>query len=206
MLEKEIREGKPLLKKAVEEYDKKKSGSSTHDKLHKLQEMIEAAETKTHDRLKGELDSLRNSLKEIRKRNLTAELLEWHERFEDVLDIFEHTKKPKDVASKHEALLQQYLRPDQAKGLHASRTLDQYYYSSLADTSRRDIDQVVRRYQLRAKAREEQQKNKKEGKKEHGGSAETIVDDSQFQMGMVDQLWLWVIDDSMYALTSSVYC
>jgi hypothetical protein len=204
MLEREVRDGKILLKKAVEDYDKKKSVSSTHTKLHELHEMVEAAEQKTHAKLKEELDLLRKSLKEIKKRNLTAELLEWYERFDDALDILEHTKKTKDIASKHEALLQQYLRPDQAKGLHASRTLDQYYYSSLADTSRRDIDQVVRRYQLRAKAREEQQKNKNEGKNERGGGSEPTVEDSNFQMGMVDQLWLWVIDDSMYALISRI--
>jgi hypothetical protein len=57
--------------------------------------------------------------------------------------------------------------------VHQSRTLDQYYYSSLPNTSARDNDQVVSRYL------------QKEGKKEN------------IRILRVDQLWLWVIDESM---------
>lgn len=53
------------------------------------------------------------------------------------------------AAARHEELLQHYFGSGKEPGLHVSRTLDQYYYSSLPDTVRRDADQVVRRYQAR---------------------------------------------------------
>lgn len=45
--------------------------------------------------------------------------------------------------------MRHYRKRDHSGGLHTSRTLDQYYYVALADTSRRDMDQVIRRYQMR---------------------------------------------------------
>ena len=54
--------------------------------------------------------------------------------------------------------------------LHVRRTLDQYYFPTLEDTSARDRDQVVYRGTKKGRAR--------------------IV--------MVDQLWLWIINDSEY--------
>ncbi|KAF8853541.1 hypothetical protein BDZ45DRAFT_75687 [Acephala macrosclerotiorum] len=56
----------------------------------------------------------------------------------------------------------------EAHPLHVRRTLDQYYYHSMLDTKRRDIDQVVSRYQ------KDQNLNPK-------------------VISMVDQLWLWVL-------------
>lgn len=109
---------------------------------------------------------------ETNKNYNSPDILEWLEKLEDALAIYEQTQQP---SSKYEALLEHYLRPEQAKGLHTSRTIDQFYYSSLSDTCRRDMDQVVRRYQAR-KFEESRHDN--------------------FQMGMVEQLWLWVIDDS----------
>ncbi|KAH6694848.1 hypothetical protein BKA61DRAFT_256314 [Leptodontidium sp. MPI-SDFR-AT-0119] len=108
---------------------------------------------------------------ETNKNYNSPDILEWLEKLEDALAIYEQTQQP---SSKYEALLEHYLRPEQAKGLHTSRTIDQFYYSSLSDTCRRDMDQVVRRYQAR-KFEESRHDN--------------------FQMGMVEQLWLWVIDD-----------
>ena len=48
-----------------------------------------------------------------------------------------------------EELLDLYLRPGEANALHIRRTLDQYYYPSLADdrAESRDRDQVIFRYQ-----------------------------------------------------------
>lgn len=60
--------------------------------------------------------------------------------------------------------------------VHRSRTLDQFYYHSLEDTSERDSTQVVTRYpELRDK-----------------------MGESKWEILRVDQLWLWVIDSSKF--------
>lgn len=63
-------------------------------------------------------------------------------------------------------LLRAYLTNDHP--LHIRRTLDQYYYHTLADTSQRDKDQVVSRYQA-------------------SSDLEPKI------ITMVDQLWVWVL-------------
>lgn len=76
----------------------------------------------------------------------------------------------------HKLLIQGYLKPE-AEGdvppLQIRRTLDHYFYSQLESTSRRDDDQVVLRY-----------------------TSEFV--DVKPKMFMVDQLWLWVLDDGKY--------
>jgi ankyrin repeat protein/Mg2+ and Co2+ transporter CorA len=59
-------------------------------------------------------------------------------------------------------------------GLHMRRTLDQFWYRNV-DTSQRDDDQVVLRYQ--------QKQNRLAGKEEN----------DKLELLMVDQLWLWVL-------------
>lgn len=71
-----------------------------------------------------------------------------------------------------EHLLHAYLRPSkpgEIPPLQLRRTLDQYYYTHLANTSDRDGDQVVLRY-----------------------TQQTSPEPKIF---MVDQLWLWVLND-----------
>ncbi|KAI1382956.1 ankyrin repeat-containing domain protein [Hypoxylon trugodes] len=63
---------------------------------------------------------------------------------------------------------------DEQHPLHPRRTLDQYYYHTLDDTSERDSDQTAARYY---KAREKQFKN----------------NDIKEVLTMVDQLWMWVL-------------
>lgn len=53
--------------------------------------------------------------------------------------------------------------------LHLRRTLDQSYFLNLKDTSERDLDQVVYR-----------------ATRGHGNHTRVV---------MVDQLWLWVLDE-----------
>lgn len=76
--------------------------------------------------------------------------------------------------SLHRILIEGYLKPGVEEGdvppLQIRRTLDHYYYSHLESTSRRDSDQVVQRYT----------------------SKFIDVDPKMF---MVDQLWLWILDD-----------
>jgi hypothetical protein len=73
----------------------------------------------------------------------------------------------------HKLLIQGYLKPDDEGNvppLQIRRTLDHYFYSQLESTSRRDDDQVVLRY-----------------------TSEFV--DVKPKMFMVDQLWIWVLDD-----------
>ena len=62
--------------------------------------------------------------------------------------------------------------------LHIRRTLDQYYFLTLDDTSNRDKDQVVYR-------------GTRAGKSFHTRNTRVV---------MVDQLWLWILDDSKCGL------
>lgn len=62
--------------------------------------------------------------------------------------------------------------------MHPRRTLDQYYFSTLKDTILRDKDQVVYR-----------------------GTKTRSFEGSSWhepQIVMVDQLWLWILDDSSF--------
>ena len=70
-----------------------------------------------------------------------------------------------------EQLLRENLHRDPP--LHIRRTLDQYYFLTLDDTSARDRDQVVYR-ETRA------------GRSFHSRNTRVV---------MVDQLWLWILDD-----------
>lgn len=88
-----------------------------------------------------------------------------------------------DIAKLYEAmdiepdvrLLTEHLHPSDTKSppLHGRRTLDQSYYSKLNNTGRRDEDQVVYR-----------------GTKAGNNIYRTT------RVVMVDQLWLYVLDDS----------
>jgi hypothetical protein len=72
----------------------------------------------------------------------------------------------------------------QGKVVHASQTLDQFYYHSLSNTDERDVDQVVTRYIEGTK------------QKDKWGNNLTIL--------RVDQLWLWVVDNSKNFLSDLV--
>jgi hypothetical protein len=72
--------------------------------------------------------------------------------------------------SEDEKNIYKLLREDRSIGsLHPRRSLDQYFYSSLPETSSRDKDQVVSKYKP---------------KDSRGGE----------KMIMVDQMWLWLIE------------
>ncbi|KAI0895389.1 hypothetical protein F4806DRAFT_80154 [Annulohypoxylon nitens] len=73
----------------------------------------------------------------------------------------------------HDILFQGYMKPGlggEVPPLQIRRTLDHYFYSHLASTSARDRDQVIQRYTYE-------------------------FDNVNTKMFMVDQLWLWVLDD-----------
>ena len=66
-------------------------------------------------------------------------------------------------------------KPDGEAPLHIRRTLDQSYFLSLKDTSERDRDQVVYRETKLAW--------------QEPGDITRVV--------MVDQLWLWILDERL---------
>jgi ankyrin repeat protein len=70
-------------------------------------------------------------------------------------------------------------------GLHIRRTLDQFFYRNV-DTRQRDNDQVVLRYQRKEKQDAAERKNP--------GDVSALDDSEQdFDILMVDQLWVWVL-------------
>ncbi len=80
-----------------------------------------------------------------------------------------------------ERLLRENLHRDPP--LHIRRTLDQSYFLTLENTAIRDKDQVVWR-ETRA------------GRSFHARNTRVV---------MVDQLWLWILDDSEYSSTAIFY-
>jgi len=95
-----------------------------------------------------------------------------------------------------ENLITKYLHERQS--LHPRRTLDQSYYGALKDTRARDQDQVVYRATTRTKhgcplrANQDTQPEFagcEQCQKDIGKSSRLIV---------VDQLWMWILDESTY--------
>ncbi|KAI1390408.1 uncharacterized protein F4822DRAFT_401845 [Hypoxylon trugodes] len=86
-----------------------------------------------------------------------------------------------------ESLITEYLHKDQQAPLHPRRTLDQFYYSSLRSTKTRDRDQVVYRATCQAPPHE-------------GCGRRCLICRAESRkvprLIMVDQLWLWVLDDN----------
>ncbi|OAP61529.1 hypothetical protein AYL99_03732 [Fonsecaea erecta] len=176
------------------------------------------------------LDKAINQLKNGFKEYLSLSVFSCLESLQEAVEIYSGNLE----TVKETKLLQCYLGlsdEDDVKThhLHVPRTLDQYYYSSLPDTRRRDVDQVVRRYQKDKWSRlrgDENQPDKQSqpdnqnvslfrrildllrskssgsgGKNTGSDSASSPekrtpdVDSQDFRMCMVDQLWLWIIDD-----------
>jgi hypothetical protein len=193
-----------------------------------------------HDGTVFDTKLLCDNLTKLRNTKLfcTHETMEWMERFHDAIKLYEQIplvgspEEPSSDLFKHELLLlYYYTKPEDPKGLHVSRTLDQYYYSALSDTLCRDMDQVVRRYQAKRLKEDDKRRNerdrdektqkmdesdqlhlgskynkkrkkKMEGKKNRKMKDFRYQDDPEAKIGMVDQLWLWIIDESKCLLLS----
>ncbi|KAL2429321.1 hypothetical protein ABEF95_001565 [Exophiala dermatitidis] len=74
--------------------------------------------------------------------------------------------------------------------LHIRRTLDQSHYLMLEDTRKRDRDQVVLR-------RQQGREGSKNGPASDSPEAEADDLKDQHPMVMVDQLWLWIVGDTV---------
>ncbi len=101
------------------------------------------------------------------------------------------------ITSSDEKLIKSYLfteYPSRTPPLHVRRTLDQFCYYTLPDTTDRDEDQVVYRGSLKlavcypTKYSDRYSIHKMEG-----------VDDSAARVFMVDELWLWIIDKGKFS-------
>ncbi len=95
-------------------------------------------------------------------------------------------------------LIWQYLMSDLP--LHCRRTLDQFGYPSLRDTSVRDLDQILYKRTKAGKddppPRDAAMKHLKHVGRGAGGSSASagLATDRTAKVLMVDQLWLWVLD------------
>lgn len=91
-------------------------------------------------------------------------------------------------------LIYKYLH--QEPPLHPRRTLDQSYYGALKNTQARDRDQVV--YRATTPQHHGCVKNEQDGK------CAQCQDDVRMlpRVIMVDQLWMWILDESRWLLTS----
>jgi hypothetical protein len=85
--------------------------------------------------------------------------------------------------------------------LHPRRTLDQYYYWALKDIETQDKSQVVYRATAPTKHLPDQFAERDLECRECLQDIRTVP-----RLLMVDQLWLWVLDSSMwFPLVSSIY-
>jgi hypothetical protein len=87
-------------------------------------------------------------------------------------------------------LITKYLH--ERESLHPRRTLDQSYYTALKDTRTRDQDQVVYRATTRIKHDCPLKTSQEECKQCQEDIAKTS------RLVVVDQLWMWILDESMY--------
>jgi hypothetical protein len=150
-------------------------------------------------------------------------------------DAGEVTIETQDAGENYLELLRRYLF--KRRPVHLRRTLDQYYYSHLADTNFRDGDQVVMRQlneykkELKLKGNRDYEKLKVIQKQEQGIEQssffsrifqkawrsrpmkleevnsrlfeieQTLCRDRNSPILMIDQLWLWVVDESLLHIT-----
>ena len=80
---------------------------------------------------------------------------------------------------------------------HEPLTLDQYYYPTLIDTDWRDKDQVLSKY-LAWKSNELHDKlSKEQSRSTTTEPANQTVEQNRTRILIVDQTWMWIIDESM---------
>lgn len=78
-------------------------------------------------------------------------------------------------------------------------TLDQYYYPTIFNTNDRDNDQVISKYiikQNRSKTKQYPDQDS-DNRSSIDANEKLREEDSVKTILMVDQLWIWIIDDSM---------
>ncbi|KAI0893116.1 hypothetical protein F4806DRAFT_499305 [Annulohypoxylon nitens] len=104
-----------------------------------------------------------------------------------------HNPAPEDM-DETTLLVRAYFHTEKIS-LHCRRTLDQFTYYMLADTEKRDNDQVTFKW---GKQKDEQRNG------HHPDTDNESPDERQgeYPVLMVDQLWLWVLEDRRTVVTS----
>lgn len=114
--------------------------------------------------------------------------------FLTVAEIMESAGGHREKGAQRPTVVSRTMQPqgtdekDPSKTLHERMTLDQYYYTTLPDSTYRDYDQVLSRYLAWQES-------------EYGNSlpSETVGQKGlPVKVFSVDQLWLWIIDDGKY--------
>jgi len=96
-----------------------------------------------------------------------------------------------------EKLIEKYLNSRPA--LHPRRTLDQSYYWTLKDTCNRDRDQVVYRGTAPSQQLLHHRCEKQDSKKKNTQCRQCTENVKKVpRVVMVDQLWMWVLDESKF--------
>lgn len=80
--------------------------------------------------------------------------------------------------------------------LHCRRTLDQFTYHMLDDTEKRDNTQVMFKWFASQSKRNANQKRRFQWLPSES------VDENDYPILMVDQLWLWILEDEQTVITS----
>ncbi|KAF5674608.1 putative G alpha chain [Fusarium denticulatum] len=101
--------------------------------------------------------------------------------------------KPKDI----EDLQKQSGSHRWVTTAHEPMTLDQYYYPTLIDTDWRDKDQVLSKYLTWKSEKLNKKPSQEQGQGTTTGSTEKDVEQKSSRILMVDQIWMWIIDESM---------
>lgn len=98
-----------------------------------------------------------------------------------------------------ESMILEFLH--QKPPLHPRRTLDQSYYGKLGHTATRDRDQVV--YRATARVDHDCKRNLDERYRRKCKQCQEDIKKVP-QLIMVDQLWLWILDESMSSIKMSL--
>lgn len=105
------------------------------------------------------------------------------------------TRRSKAISELDEptSLVRGYVN-DEEFPLHCRRTLDQFTYRMLKDTEKRDNTQVIFKWAQKEDKRIRRQRY--EPKPKPGSS-----DENGYPVVMIDQLWLWVLEDEQTVIT-----
>ncbi|KAH7303392.1 hypothetical protein B0I35DRAFT_517349 [Stachybotrys elegans] len=84
--------------------------------------------------------------------------------------------------------------------LHCRRTLDQFTYHMLEDTERRDNTQVMFKWTRRDQANKERASNRQYNLQ--ASSTPRSHDKRSYPLLMIDQLWIWILEDDQTVIMS----
>lgn len=104
-----------------------------------------------------------------------------------------HRSTAVDPENRDESLYNAYVS---SAALHPRRTLDQYLYYNM-DTSERDTDQVVQRYQRQPAKRVGMGSDGHTLRTSREISSEFLIQREEETAIMVDQLWMWILGDEL---------